>query len=347
MAKVIILGDAHAGASKSSDIIHDHMAKFYAFFFAYCNKNNIAMLIQEGDLYDDRKLVYINTIYRFREYFYEPLRKTGIPCVVLAGNHDVVYKNTNRINSISLLTPSNVDVVDMVPETVMVDGVGIDLYPWVNSENMTATMEFCKSSKSKFAVGHFEFSGFPMHPGTMAESGMRHELFSRYEQVFSGHYHTISHRDNIQYTGTPYELNWSDWNDPKGFWVLDTDTGDKEFIQNPYSLFEKISYIEGMSYDFTQVQEKYVKIVIVDKKSQKKFDSFVDNVNLNRPHDVKIIEASINDAVSAAVGVTDLVSTNQMITSVIDNMELEVDKIKLKNSVLELYAEAMVINNSF
>ena len=61
---------------------------------------------------------------------------------------------------------------------------------------------------------------------------------------------------------------------------------------------------------------------------------------------MKVIEASIQDAVATAVGVTDLVSTNQMIAAVIDNMELDVDKTKLKNFVLDLYSEAMAINNA-
>jgi len=346
MALVALLGDVHGGASKSSDIIHDYFSKFYGFFFDYLDKHNIKTIIQEGDLYDIRKEIHFNTIYRFREYFLNRLDEFDIEMIAIAGNHDVLYKNTNRINSVRLLATKQMRVVDMLPETILIGSKTFDLYPWINPENLSESVRFAKESTSDYAVGHFEFSGFPMHPGTIAESGMNHSIFKKYEQVFSGHYHTISQKDNILYTGTPCELTWSDWNDPKGFWVLDTESGIKEFVENPYTLFEKISYVEGMTYDFTQVSEKYVKIVVVDKTDQKKFDAFVDSVNRNSPHDVKIVEASIVGAVADAVGVTDLVSTQQMLSTVVDNMDIQLDKVKLKQKVLELFAEAMTINNS-
>ena len=346
MALVAILGDTHFGASKSSDLLHDYFEKFYAFFFDTLQKRKIENLIQEGDLFDYRKEVHFNTLHRSKQYFFNHIAENNIEMFCIAGNHDTVHKNTNRINSVRLLTSLDTGVVDMLPQTILLGSKTFDLYPWINSENIDASLKFCQESKSDYAIGHFEFADFPMHPGTMAEAGMNHSLFANYEQVFSGHYHTISQKDNILYTGTPCELNWSDWNDPKGFWILDTETGSKEFVQNPFTLFEKISYVEGMSYDFDHVKEKYVKIIVVTKQDQKKFDAFVDKVNRNNPHDVKIVESSILDAVATAVGVTDLVSTQQMISTVIDNMDIDLDKIKLKSHVLELYAEAMAINNS-
>lgn len=345
MALVAILGDVHLGASRSSDIIHNYFSKFYGFFFDLLEKKKIDVIIQEGDLFDYRKEIHFNTMYRAKEYFFDKLTSLNIQMITLAGNHDVLYKNTNRINSVRLMATKQMRVVDMLPETILIGSKTFDLYPWINPENLDASLKFAKESKSDYAVGHFEFVDFPMHPGTVATSGMKHSLFSNYEHVYSGHYHTVSQKDNILYTGTPCELNWSDCGDPKGFWILDTETGLREFIRNPYNLFEKISYIEGMPYDFTQVTEKYVKIVVADKTDQKKFDAFVDKVNKNSPHDVKIIESSVLQTVSEAVTVTDLVTTHQMISNVIDNMDTQLDKVKLKQAVLELYAEAMAINN--
>lgn len=344
--KVAILGDVHGGASKSSDIIHDYFAKFYGFFYDYLNDNGIKVIIQEGDLYDYRKEIHFNTIYRFKEYFLDPLEKNGMTMCVIAGNHDVLYKNTNRINSVRLLATPNMRVVDMVPERVFIGTVAFDLFPWINKENIEESLKFAKESTSEYAIGHFEFANFPMHAGTIAETGMNHKLFSNYKEVFSGHYHTISQKDNIQYTGTPCELTWSDWADPKGFWILDTEIGVKEFVRNPYTLFEKITYVEGMSYDFTQVKDKYVKIIVVDNQNQKKFDAFLDNVKLNSPHDVKVIESFATGAVDAAVLTATVMSTHQMIANVIDSMEIELDKTRLKESVLSLYQEAMEINNA-
>lgn len=344
--KIAILGDVHLGASASSDAIHDYFEKFYSFFFDYLDKNDIKTIIQEGDLFDIRKFVHFNTLHRAKTYFFDELEKRGKHMVTNAGNHDVLYKNTNLINAVRLLATKQMTVIDMHPETLLIGSKTFDIYPWINTQNVNACMEFLAKSKSDYAVGHFEFANFPMYAGTLATSGMNHKLFAKYTKVYSGHYHTISETDNILYTGTPCELTWGDCNDPKGFWVLDTETGVHEHIQNPYKLFEKISYVEGMSYNFSQVKEKYVKIVVVDKTDQKKFDAFVDNVNMNKPHDLKIIESSVVESVKDSVKLTDLVSTQDMLLDVVDNIDTNLDKPRLKNYVLGMYAEAMQLTKS-
>lgn len=344
--KIVILGDTHFGASASSDIMHDYFEKSYDFFFDYLKKHKIKTIIQEGDLFDIRKFVHFNTLHRSGAYFFDKLEQHKINMITNAGNHDVLFKNTNLINSVRLLATKSMTVVDMYPETVLLGSKAFDIYPWINIENVAACMAFLEKSKSEYAVGHFEFANFPMYAGTMATSGMNHKLFLKYTKVFSGHYHTISETDNVLYTGTPCELNWGDCGDLKGFWVLNTETDVLEHVRNPYTIFEKISYVEDMSYDFTQVCQKYVKIVVVDKRDQKKFDSFVINVNANAPHDVKIIEHSVVQSVNESVKDTELVSTQSMLLGVVENLDTNLDKEKLKNFVLEMYTEAMQLTNS-
>lgn len=346
--KVILLGDTHLGATKSSDIFHDYFEKFYDFMFEYIDAHDIGVLIQVGDLYDYRKEIHFNTIHKSNTYFIGKLRNNhNIKTIAICGNHDSLFKNTNRINSVDLMVGDFAMVVDMTPQTMTIGGRTFDFFPWINSENLHESMQYAKESTSDYAIGHFEFSNFPMHQGIVAESGMSHKEFSNYTKVISGHYHTFSQKDNVMYTGTPYELTWVDCNDPKGFWVLDTDTDEIEFVQNPYTLFEKISYVEGMEYIFSRVTGKYVKIIVVDKKSQKLFDSFVAKVNDNSPIDVKIVESSVAPGVIDAVELSTLASTMTMMVEVIDTMDADnIDKAKLKYQVVELYNEAMSINNA-
>lgn len=346
MSKIAILGDTHFGASKSSNIIHDHFEEFYKFFFEYLEKNDIKTIIQEGDLYDIRREVQFNTLYRSKQYFFDQLTSRDILMLVISGNHDCLFKNTNKINSVRMLETDNMEVIDTIPMTRKVEGIYIDFFPWINSENYDLTMEFIKNSTSKYAVGHFEFVNFPMHPGTMADNGMDHKIFAKYDTVFSGHYHTISQKDNILYTGTPCQLNWSDWHDPKGFWVLDTETGTKEHIENPYTLFEKILYTDDLVYDVSNVTKKYVKIQVVSKSDQKKFDLFVDAVNQRGPYDVKILENSTTESVEQTVHNIEFATTQSMIGDVVDSMTTDLDRPKLKKAVFEMYSEALSIVNS-
>jgi DNA repair exonuclease SbcCD nuclease subunit len=346
--KLVLLGDTHIGASRSAPILHKHMKKFYDFFFDYLKCNDITTVLQTGDLFDQRKDIHFTTLHEANKYFFNPLKENNIFLYVISGNHDCTYKNTNEVNSVKLLlgNNANVKIVDLFPETILFGDKTFDFFPWINQTNHTETLDFITNSKSDYAFGHFEFGGFAMYPGTIAETGMDHKLFKKYTEVFSGHYHTISYQDNVTYTGTPYELTWGDCSDLKGFWVFDTDTGEKQHVSNPYNIFEKINYVEDMTYNYSLVKEKYVKILVADKKSQKKFDSFLDTINLNSPHDVKVIENIISESVADAVSLTDLVDTQSMIASVVDNIDTQLDKSKLKLKILALYTEAITAQNT-
>lgn len=346
--KIALLGDAHLGSMRSSPIMHSHMAKFYEFFFSYLDTNNIKTVLQTGDLFDQRKDIHFTTLFEANKYFFDPLKENNIELYVISGNHDCTYRNTNSVNSVKLLLggSKHIKIVDLVPETLLFGDKTFDFFPWINQTNHRETVDFISNSKSDYAFGHFEFDGFPMYPGTIAETGMDHKLFSKYTEVFSGHYHTISYRDNVTYVGTPYELTWGDCSDLKGFWIFDTETGEKEHIQNPYTLFEKILYVEDMTYIYSRVTEKYVKIIVTDKTSQKKFDTFLDNINLKSPHSVRVIENVLKETVESAVSLTELENTQSMIASVVDNIDTQLDRAKLKLKVLALYSEAMILQNT-
>jgi DNA repair exonuclease SbcCD nuclease subunit len=346
--KFVIIGDTHIGTSKSSDIFHDYFDKSFKFIFDHIDSDDeIAGIVQTGDLFDYRREVHFNTLHRSKQYFFDRISERNLWLHIISGNHDSLFKNTNRINSVRILKGDDANVVDMVPETCNIAGMDVDLYPWINDENFEACKAFAESSTSTVAIGHFEFAHFVMNPGSMSESGMDHKIFSRYETVFSGHYHTQSTRDNIVYTGTPYELTWVDCNDPKGFWVYDVVTNTYEFIRNPHCLFEKIEYYDDLEYDFSRATGKYVKVVVANKVSQKAFDSFLINLKMVSPIDVKVIEASVVESVADAVkSNVDMVSTQSVIESVIDSLETQLDKSMLKQKLLSKYQEALSITNS-
>lgn len=343
MAKIILIGDTHFGVRNSNPVFHQYFGKFYKFLFDWIDNNSdVKNIIQLGDLFDVRKQVNFLSLHVANQQFFEPVQERGLNLYVISGNHDCYYKNTNLINSVRLLNRPYMTVIDTVPETYSVGGCNIDFYPWVNDGNLTATNNMAQTSGSRFAVGHFEFAKFPMHPGQIAETGMDHKILHRYERVFSGHYHCISRRDNVLYTGTPYEMDWADHNDPKGFWSLETETGQLDFIRNPHRLHERLYYDEDNDViQLDQVYEKYVKLIVVNKKDQRTFDAVITAINAARPYDLQVIDNDVTVAIKTALATSvDIQTTSAMINHVVDLMPTNLDKEKLKKYIAETYAEA-------
>jgi len=194
-------------------------------------------------------------------------------------------------------------------------------------------------------MGHLEVAGFAMYRGVESHDGLSKELFSKFDMVFSGHYHHKSDDGHIFYLGNPYELTWQDYNDPRGFHIFDLSTRQLEFIQNPYSLFERFEY-DDSTYDPDGVDtsfatDKYVKIIVVNKTNLYKFDKFINRIYQKNPLDVKIIEdfSEFNEGeVDESINLED---TSSVLSNYIDSLETDIDKEKLKSFMKTLYTEAI------
>jgi len=191
-------------------------------------------------------------------------------------------------------------------------------------------------------MGHFELSGFEMMKGIPKYDGIDGKFLSNYTKVFSGHYHTASSKGNITYLGTPYELTWSDYKDPKGFYVFDTETNEVEFIKNPFSMYEKIYYNdeEQLEIDYNNFEEKFLKVIVVNKTDYSKFDTLIDNLYKINPAEIKIIEDMSEFESSSVDDNLNLEDTMTLLSEYVDGIETDADKVKLKTLLRELYVEA-------
>ena len=349
--KVAIINDTHCGIRNSSDIFLDNAEKFYTdVFFPTLLERGIRHIIHLGDYFDHRKFINFRALNRNRHVFLERLRQEQITMDIIAGNHDTYYKNTNDLNSLKELLGHYMNEVHIIHEpTVMEYGsLKMGMIPWICSENYEKSMEFIKNAKCDWIGGHFEFAGFNVMRGVVAPHGLDHKLLSRFERVLSGHFHTKSQQDNVTYLGTQMEFFWSDANDPKFFHILDTETRELEAIRNPYTLFQKIVYNDEETdynkYNVTDLDGKYVKVVVVNKKDIFTFDRFIDRIQNRKIHDLKIAEnfdEFIGDNVEdESVSIED---TTELLDTYIDAVETDLDKDRLKVSMRNLMTEAQAI----
>tara|TARA_Y100000022_G_C13083395_1_gene298767 strand:- start:185 stop:631 length:447 start_codon:yes stop_codon:yes gene_type:complete len=144
------------------------------------------------------------------------------------------------------------------------------------------------------------------------------------------------------------EFFWSDAHDPKSFHVIDTETREVEKIRNPYTLFHKIVYnddkIDYNNYDVSQLEKKFVKIVVVNKKDAFSFDRFVDRVQSVNIHELKIAE-NFNEFIGENVEDEDIEfdDTSTIVDSYIDGVDTDLDKDKIKVQMRELMTEAQAL----
>jgi hypothetical protein len=176
------------------------------------------------------------------------------------------------------------------------------------------------------------------------EHGMNPDIFSKFKQVFSGHYHHKSTRGNITYLGNPYQMFWNDYKDERGFHLYEPTTNKLKRVKNPYEIFQKIFYNDStgshFSFDTSECSNSFVKIIVEDKKDYGAFEQFIDSVFASQPHDVKIIETLVNDSFVEEDEVTEVKDTLTLLNEYIDEVELAVDKNKLKGIMKSLYIES-------
>ena len=343
--KIALITDTHFGARNDNSNFNEYFFEFYENqFFPYLKEHNITDVVHLGDVMDRRKYVSYRIAKDFRERFVDKFANINLH--MLVGNHDTFYKNTNAVNSLHELVDGRYDNISVYEETTEVefDGCKILFVPWINADNMNHTMKMLKQSDAQIVMGHLELNGFEMQKGMVMDHGWDKQEFNRFDMVMSGHYHHKSDDGQIYYLGTPYEIYWNDWNDPKGFHVFDTEKRELERIVNPRTIFSKIYYDDSQEIndDVSSYKDKYVKLVVVNKKDLYQFDKFVDKLLQADCHEVKIIEDfSELDASNVSDDIVENTEdTMTMLERYIDDLDVTLSKDRLKNTMRALYTEA-------
>lgn len=365
MTKIALITDQHFGARNDSIIFLDHYEKFYKeTFFPTLQKENIKEVYILGDTFDRRKYINFYTLHRTKEMFISKLDRHH-KATIIVGNHDTYFKNTNSVNSVDLVTGvwGEFDIIER-PTTIG----DFCFIPWICDDNYEDTMKELSDTHATFCAGHLEVEGFAMYKGDKSEGGLSRKLFQKFDMTFSGHYHHKSDADGIYYLGNPYQLTWQDYGDKRGFHILDTDTRKLTFIQNPNDIFIKLIYDDKQNVSVLNVENndvvymmkdtdelvsivpnfyhnKYVKIVVVNKKNPYGFEQFMTKLYKTNPADVTIVE-DFTDIISTEYDqiIDQAEDTLSILNTYVDSIEKEsLDPNELKKILKQVYVEAINI----
>ncbi len=341
--KVAILTDTHTGSRNGSEAILDHQERFYRdIFFPSILEHSVGHILHLGDMFDKRKHTNTESLQRFRQHFIQPTLTLNIPVTVLAGNHDCYHRNTNEVNTVweILNVYPNYDIIWAEPEIRQFGNRKVGLVPWMTDDNMQLSLEFIEKAhlQCQILAGHFEMAGFEMQRGYVMEKGLDPNMFWKYEQVWSGHYHTKSQKKNITYLGTSMQFTWSDANETKGFHIWDTETNTLDFIENPDVMFHTLTYRDEPIV-YTE-EQRFVKLFIESKTNDALYEQTLETIRKTNPVEFQVIDKRVST--NASVDLTVLKTGVDLLHEYVDGAVLDdTKKPKVKSLLEELYKETV------
>jgi hypothetical protein len=174
------------------------------------------------------------------------------------------------------------------------------------------------------------------------EGGMDPDIFFKFKQVFSGHFHHKSSRGNITYLGNPYQMFWNDYKDPRGFHLYEPATNKLKFIKNPYEIFKKIYYDDSIKQEINleEYTNTYVKLVVENKTDFYAFEKLVESLYNSNVLDLKIIETMVEKDKKDVDINLEITDTLSLLNEYIDEVEMSVNKNDLKSVMRSLYIES-------
>lgn len=312
MTRICLIGDTHVGAKNFNKTVFEKMMVYFETeLFPYLIKHNVREVIHLGDLVHNRTLIDNDIDGQFKKRFFRWFEDNKIVIHCLIGNHDSYFKNTIEHNyqSANLREFKYVNIIEK--STILNIGkYKIGFMPWMTKYNEIYNIP--KAKEVDILCGHFEIQGALMQGNSFSRKGLNYQEFADYKMVLSGHFHAMSKVGNFRYLGTQYQMNWSDYNNERGFWVLE-DNWKIIFKKNQTSPKHlKIYYIEqnngdiilklgGLgknlkSLDFNQAcqytEKNFIKFIVKKYNNQDLLERYFEQISKNSLERVEIINES-------------------------------------------------------
>lgn len=352
--------DTHFGVKNFNKEIFIQQIRFFEEqFFPYILANpTIEAVICCGDIFDNRTKIDWFILNLLKTRFFKWFADNEIPLHIITGNHDTYHKSSIEHNSLIETTKQFSYVIPhVIPNSIKVGKYNIGMLPWVVD---CTNIDLPKKCDLLFC--HADIVGMPMMKGITSKEGLDSSTFKAYKMVLSGHYHTNSIKDNVHMVGSPYQLTWNDFNDKKGFYVVDDNFG-YELIENTINAkFIKLYYDNdiitvvgiGDSKDITKTEsldiarDNYCRIYVKKADNQLDLESYQSSLQavscnghkIDMIHLAEVVEDFDSD--SFDIKFEEGETTQHLIVACIEGMTFdeEIDKEKLVKLSRELYKEA-------
>lgn len=287
--RVAIISDLHLGVHTNSTQWHDIALNWAKWLCKELKRQNIRDIIFCGDWYHNRSEISVMTLQVSADIL-EIFEDFNI--IALVGNHDIYYKHKTDVNSLSIFKNSkNITVIDKVTSINAFDRT-ITLCPWGTGSNQI--------DYSDVIFGHFEIETFKMNSYKDCEDGLSvKELLKKSSLIISGHFHFRHEKrygaGTILYVGNPFQMDFGDCDNVKGYHILDLDNLEYEFYENIVSPHYKKVSLSDLVEATTITPEirsiftnNIVKFKIDNNISQEDLAILTSKLNLLKPESLQI-----------------------------------------------------------
>jgi calcineurin-like phosphoesterase family protein len=292
MSKIYLVGDSHIGLgypNKTDKWFKVHQEYFSEFLIPLL-KNRVKpgdIIVHLGDLFDNRNVIPINLL-NYGMDVVEEISKIA-PLHIIVGNHDCWSKSSDEINTIRPFKwIPNVHIYDKTSQ-VEFNGIKLCLMPYI--ERRLEQINLINANKDcDYLFCHSDLNGCRMHLTSVGHRNIDKidiDDFKSFKRIFSGHIHIRQVSKNFEFIGSNFQMDRNDYNDQKGITILDTNTGETEFIPNLISpIFKKIRVINEDDIELLEclkTSKDYIDIaisnnlLISNRKLRRKLEIILEN----------------------------------------------------------------------
>lgn len=219
--EAIVFTDLHFGEKQNSKDHNEDCIEYLKWVVSTAKRKGIKTAFFLGDWHHSRRAINVGTLHYsvqgleiINDYFDE--------IYFLEGNHDLFYRETRDVSSVSLARSfSNIKVISS-PTIIKDEDGDVALIPWLVDDEW----KDLKGKKYKYVFGHFELPHFLLNAMiAMPDTGeLNNGHFEKCDYVFSGHFHKRQSKDNVRYIGNAFPHNFNDVDDKdRGLMVLTWD----------------------------------------------------------------------------------------------------------------------------
>lgn len=337
MSKIAIFSDLHLGVHSNSVMWQNIALEWVKWFARDLKSKQIETVIFCGDFFEHRDAVGVDTLHTA----YNVLKELeDFNLIMFPGNHDCFFKDTSDVHSLSIFKNSrNITIIDK-PTQMMLGSCNAFLCPWGT--------KYEEIQEADVIFGHFEVQTFKMNTFKLCENGLSvRKMLEKSSLIFSGHFHFRDERifeiGTIVYVGNPFQADLNDSNNAKGYYLLDTETKDYEFVENTQSplIYQfKLSNLVVRDTDIEEIIEKthnnIITFIIDEEVTDEHISIIKTRLSSFKPRQINFEVVDVQSAVDIEQLHDVVIDTENMLVEFIQAMNFP-NKQDLQDYAISLY----------